>query len=117
MSDYEPLSGLDAERRMRQVAGRLLEAIDEYGKACEAEASATADYEKVYLSEHMRSMLENEKRTTAFHETTAKLVALEQRTAMLAAIGLRRASGEECGSLRQILSSIQSLSRSIRDVT
>lgn len=117
MSNYEPLTPAQAEKRMRDCARRLLDAIDEHGIAAEEEASAIADYERCYLSAHLVSLAEHPDRTVAHHESVARNAAMDLRVVVLCATSKRRSLGEEMHSLRQVLSSIQTNARAMQSVS
>ena len=115
-ANYEPLTPAGAERRMRECAGRLLEAIDEHGIACEEEASTIADHKLAFASAYTRSTFAT-KGPADLHKAVAEESAGEQLRAMLGATAKRRALGEEMHSLRQVLSSIQTNARAMSAVS
>ena len=116
-STYEPLTPAQAEHRMRECAGRLLEAIDEHGQACEEEAEALATYNETYLTAHLTSLEEHPDRKVAHHETVAQSAAAGAKRQATFATSHRRALGEEMHSLRQVLSSIQTNARAMQGVS
>lgn len=116
MATYEPLTPAQAEKRMRQCAARLLEAIEEHGLACEEEASAIADHKLAYASAYTRST-HDEKGPAEFHKAVAEQAAGDALRTMLVATAKRRALGEEMHSLRQVLSSIQTNARAMQAVS
>jgi len=102
---------------MRECAGRLLEAIDEHGQACEEEAEALATYNETYLTAHLTSLEEHPDRKVAHHETVAQSAAAGAKRQATFATSHRRALGEEMHSLRQVLSSIQTNARAMQGVS
>lgn len=116
-SAYEPLTPTQWERRMRQVAGRLLVAIDEHRDACEDEASAKADYDRAYLTAHLASLNNETKRTVSHHESWAQMQALEQKEVLNAMTARRKSLDQEMHSLRQILHTLNTNARVMGHVT
>lgn len=111
---YQPLTPFQAEKRMRECAGRLLEAIDEHGVAAEEEAAAIAAHKLAYANAYLASQLEHGKKPSDFHKAVAEVAAGEALVEMLAATAKRRSLGEEMHSLRQVLSSIQTNARAMQ---
>lgn len=116
-TEYVPLTPAQAEKRIRDCSRRLLDAIDEHGKACEAEAEALANFNEAYLTAHLRSLDEFPDRKVGHHETVAQAAAAEARRALRFAVAHRRALGEEMHSIRQVLSSLQTNARVMGHMT
>ena len=116
MSTYEPLTPAQAERRMRDCAGRLLQAIEEHGVASEEEAAAIADHKLAYARAFLASTTE-QKGPADFHKAAAEVAAGDELIVMHAATAKRRALSEEMHSLRQVLSSLQSNVRAMSGVS
>lgn len=105
----ELLTPAEIEKRMRRVAGRLMEAIDEHGKVCSELAEAEADYAYAYNMAHLASFDEHEDGwSVGRHESHAKSRAHPQFYAFKLLERRERALREEMHSLRQVLSSLQS---------
>ena len=115
--EYIPLTPAQAEKRIRDCSRRLLAAIDEHGKAAEAEAEALATYNATYLSAHLISLDENPQRKVGHHETVAQHAAMDAKRALVFATAARRALSEEMHSLRQVLSSLQTNARVMGHMT
>lgn len=110
-TDYEPLSPVQAERRMREVSRRLLEIVEERRKLADEMAGAIADWHAAYHKAHIESLIDHPDRKVAQHASYAELAAADEYRSKVVFEKLDRSLADESHSLRQILSSLQSNAR------
>lgn len=114
---YTPWTPVEAEQRMRQVAARLLDIVDEHAALVGELGTAKADYHETYHLAHIASIDQHPARKVAEHESRAQAAALEPHRRMVMLEERDKAMRHEAHSLRQVLSSIQTNARTMAGVT
>lgn len=111
VSDYQPLSPLQAEQRMRELSRRLLEIVEERRKLAEELAGAIADYHQAFHKAHIESLVDHPKRKVAEHQSYAELIAADAYRSKTVLEKMDRSLADEAHSVRQILSALQTNAR------
>lgn len=115
----EPLLPHEIESRLRMIARRLLEIVDEQRVANERWADAKAAHHAAYHRARIESYAAHEGDrgwTTARHESFAELASADESAAAFLAERIVRSLNDEAHSLRQVQSSLQTLYRATDDL-
>lgn len=115
----EPLLPHEIESRLRMIARRLLEIVDEQRVANERWADAKAVHHRAYHRARIESYAEHEGDrgwTTTRHESYAELASADEAAAAFLAERIVRSLNDEAHSLRQVQSSLQTLYRQTDDL-
>lgn len=111
----ELVTPASVEKRITDIDERIESLLEHHEQASEALALADAAYKRAYLAAHITSLNQFPKRRVGEHQTIAEQAAMDEYEALMLAKANERTIRESLHSLRQILSSYQSLNGNVRD--
>lgn len=103
----DPLTPQEIDSRWRYVQRQLFQITVEFKEACDREAEAKSEYDRIFLTEHLLSLENHPERSAVHHKAVAEKAALDAKTRLNCAVSDRRSLALKAENLRTTSSGLQ----------